>query len=48
MKAMAQGVTLGRVFRGEDVAAFVSYLAGPDSNDMTGQLPLVDGGMLFV
>jgi hypothetical protein len=24
MKAVAQGITLGRVFRGEDVAAFVS------------------------
>lgn len=48
MKAMAQGITLGRVSRGEDVAAFVSYLAGPDSNYMTGQSPLIDGGMLFV
>jgi meso-butanediol dehydrogenase/(S,S)-butanediol dehydrogenase/diacetyl reductase len=48
MKAMAQGIALGRVSRGEDVAAFVSYLAGPDSNYMTGQSPLIDGGMLFV
>jgi meso-butanediol dehydrogenase / (S,S)-butanediol dehydrogenase / diacetyl reductase len=48
MKAMAAGITLGRVSRGEDVAAFVSYLAGPDSNYMTGQSPLIDGGMLFV
>ena len=32
MKAMAAGITLGRVATGEDVAAFVSYLAGPDSN----------------
>ena len=48
MKAMAAGITLGRVSRGEDVAAFVSFLAGPDSNYMTGQSPLIDGGMLFV
>jgi meso-butanediol dehydrogenase/(S,S)-butanediol dehydrogenase/diacetyl reductase len=48
MKAMAAGITIGRVSTGEDVAAFVSYLAGPDSDYMTGQSPLIDGGMLFV
>ena len=48
MKAMAAGITLGRVSTGEDVAAYVSYLAGPDSNYMTGQSALIDGGMLFV
>ena len=48
MKAMAQGITIGRVSTGEDVAGFVSYLAGPDSDYMTGQSPLIDGGMLFV
>jgi len=48
MKAMAAGITLGRVSQGSDVAAFVSYLAGRDSDYMTGQAPLVDGGMLFV
>jgi NAD(P)-dependent dehydrogenase (short-subunit alcohol dehydrogenase family) len=32
---------------GDDVAAFVSYLAGPDSNYMTGESVLIDGGMLF-
>lgn len=48
MKAMAAGITIGRVSTGEDVAGFVSYLAGPDSNYMTGQSPLIDGGMLFV
>jgi meso-butanediol dehydrogenase/(S,S)-butanediol dehydrogenase/diacetyl reductase len=48
MKAMAAGITLGRVSKGADVAAFVSFLAGPDSDYMTGQSPLIDGGMLFV
>jgi len=48
MKAMAAGITIGRVSTGEDVAGFVSYLAGPDSDYMTGQSPLIDGGMLFV
>jgi meso-butanediol dehydrogenase/(S,S)-butanediol dehydrogenase/diacetyl reductase len=48
MKAMAGGITLGRVSTGADVAAFVAFLAGPDSDYMTGQSPLIDGGMLFV
>ncbi|MGJ9413538.1 SDR family oxidoreductase [Aeromicrobium sp. CF4.19] len=48
MKAMAEGITLGRVSTGEDVAAYVSFLAGQDSNYMTGQAALIDGGMLFV
>jgi meso-butanediol dehydrogenase/(S,S)-butanediol dehydrogenase/diacetyl reductase len=48
MKAMAAGITLGRVSTGDDVAAYVSYLAGPDSDYMTGQSALIDGGMLFV
>lgn len=47
MKAMAQGIALGRVSTGEDVAKFVSFLAGPDSDYMTGQSVLIDGGMLF-
>jgi meso-butanediol dehydrogenase/(S,S)-butanediol dehydrogenase/diacetyl reductase len=44
MKAMAAGIALGRVSTGEDVAKLVSYLAGPDSDYMTGQSVLVDGG----
>ncbi|MET9565103.1 SDR family oxidoreductase [Streptomyces tauricus] len=48
MKAMAAGITLGRVSTGQDVAAYVSFLAGPDSDYMTGQSALIDGGMLFV
>ena len=48
MKAMAAGITLGRVSTPEDVAAYVSFLAGPDSDYMTGQAGLIDGGMLFV
>lgn len=31
----------------EDVAAFVSYLAGPDSDYMTGQSGLIDGGLVY-
>lgn len=42
-----EGITLGRASTPEDVASFVSYLAGPDSDYMTGQTPLIDGGMVF-
>ena len=47
MKAMAAGIALGRVSTGDDVAKLVSYLAGPDSDYMTGQSVLVAGGMVF-
>jgi meso-butanediol dehydrogenase / (S,S)-butanediol dehydrogenase / diacetyl reductase len=40
-------ITLGRVETPEDVAQFVSYLASPDSDYMTGQSVMIDGGVLF-
>lgn len=43
----AKRITLGRLSEPEDVAACVSYLAGPDSDYMTGQSLLIDGGMAF-
>ncbi|SEQ95178.1 meso-butanediol dehydrogenase / (S,S)-butanediol dehydrogenase / diacetyl reductase [Rosenbergiella nectarea] len=43
----AKRITLGRLSEADDVAACVSYLAGPDSNYMTGQSLLIDGGMVF-
>ena len=43
----AKRITLGRLSEAEDVAACVSYLAGPDANYMTGQSLLIDGGMVF-
>ncbi|MGR6964293.1 acetoin reductase [Geodermatophilus sp. URMC 61] len=43
----SQLITLGRVQTPEDVAAFVSYLAGPDSNYMTGQSVMIDGGIVM-
>ncbi|WBU50051.1 (S)-acetoin forming diacetyl reductase [Kosakonia pseudosacchari] len=43
----AKRITLGRLSEPEDVAACVSYLAGPDSDYMTGQSLLIDGGMVF-
>lgn len=40
-------IALGRAETPEDVASFVSYLASPDSDYMTGQAPLIDGGMVY-
>ena len=42
-----EGIALGRAQTPEDVAAFVSYLAGPDSDYMTGQAGLIDGGLVY-
>lgn len=41
------GIALGRAETPDDVAAFVSFLAGPDSDYMTGQAPLIDGGLVY-
>lgn len=40
-------IPLGRVQTPQDVAAYVSYLAGPDSDYMTGQAGLIDGGLVM-
>lgn len=40
-------IALGRAETPEDVASFVSYLAGPDSDYMTGQAPMIDGGIVY-
>ena len=44
-KRYVEGIALGRAETPEDVASFVSYLAGPDSDYMTGQAPMIDGGI---
>ena len=41
------GIALGRAQTPEDVAAFVSHLASPDSDYMTGQAVLIDGGLVY-
>ncbi len=46
-KKYVDGIALGRAQTPEDVAAFVSFLAGPDSDYMTGQAPLIDGGLVY-
>ena len=45
MQTFAKDITLKRLSEPEDVAAAVSFLAGPDSNYITGQTIIVDGGM---
>ena len=39
--------SLGRAETQDDVAAFVSYLAGSDSDYMTEQAPIIDGGIVY-
>lgn len=42
-----KNITLGRLSTGADVANVVSFLAGPDSDYITGQSIIVDGGIVF-
>ena len=41
------GITLERLSEPSEVAGVVSFLSGPDSDYITGQSILVDGGMVF-
>lgn len=43
----AEGILLGRTQEPEDVANLVSFLASPDSDYITGQAIITDGGMVF-
>lgn len=47
MNQFAQNIAMKRLSQPEDVAGCVSFLAGPDSDYMTGQSLLIDGGMVF-
>ncbi|KAI6341396.1 hypothetical protein MCOR25_011209 [Pyricularia grisea] len=46
-KTAAGAVALGRTGVAEDVAGLVSFLAGKDSNYITGQTQIVDGGLFL-
>ena len=46
-KKYVEGIALGRAETPDDVAALVSYLAGPDSDYMTRQAPIIDGGLVY-
>jgi meso-butanediol dehydrogenase / (S,S)-butanediol dehydrogenase / diacetyl reductase len=48
LERYASTIPLGRVQTPDDVAAFVSYLASPDSDYMTGQSVMIDGGIVMV
>lgn len=42
-----EGIALGRAQTPDDVAATVSFLAGPDSDYITGQALITDGGLVY-
>jgi 3-oxoacyl-[acyl-carrier protein] reductase len=44
--ALQSQIALGRLGRPEDIAAVVRFLAGPGASYITGQLLVVDGGMV--
>jgi 3-oxoacyl-[acyl-carrier protein] reductase len=46
-EALQSQIALGRLGRTEDVAAVVRFLAGPGASYMTGQVLVVDGGMVI-
>ncbi|CAF1117171.1 unnamed protein product [Adineta steineri] len=47
MKSFAQTAALGRTGVPDDIANIVSFLAGKDSDYMTGQNVIIDGGIAF-
>ncbi|TQO20841.1 meso-butanediol dehydrogenase/(S,S)-butanediol dehydrogenase/diacetyl reductase [Rhodoglobus vestalii] len=47
LKENVEGIALGRIETPDDVARVVSFFAGHDSDYVTGQVLLVDGGMLY-
>lgn len=46
-KYVKEGTALGRVSVPEDVAKLVSFLASSDSDFITGQTQVVDGGIVY-
>jgi 3-oxoacyl-[acyl-carrier protein] reductase len=46
-EALQQQIALGRLGSPEDVAGVVAFLAGPDATYITGQVLVVDGGMVI-
>jgi meso-butanediol dehydrogenase / (S,S)-butanediol dehydrogenase / diacetyl reductase len=48
MREFAQSTLVGRPARPEELAPFLVYLASPESDYMTGQMYMVDGGQVLV
>lgn len=46
-KKYVDGIALGRAETPDDVAALVSFFSGPDSDYVTGQSFLIDGGLVY-
>jgi 3-oxoacyl-[acyl-carrier protein] reductase len=47
LEALHEQIALGRLGSPEDVAGVVAFLAGPDASYMTGQVLVIDGGMVI-
>ena len=47
LNTFAKDIAMKRLSEPEDVANVVAFLAGPDSNYITGQTIIVDGGIQF-
>jgi meso-butanediol dehydrogenase/(S,S)-butanediol dehydrogenase/diacetyl reductase len=48
MRDFSAGILLGRPATPEDIAGTAAFLASSDSDYMTGQIIMIDGGMVFV
>jgi meso-butanediol dehydrogenase/(S,S)-butanediol dehydrogenase/diacetyl reductase len=48
MQDFAQNTLIGRAASPEELAPFLVYLASPESDYMTGQMYMVDGGQILV
>jgi meso-butanediol dehydrogenase/(S,S)-butanediol dehydrogenase/diacetyl reductase len=48
MREFATGTLVGRPASPEEIAPFLVYLASPESDYMTGQMYMVDGGQVLV
>ena len=48
MRDFSAGILLGRPATPEDLAGTAAFLASSDSDYMTGQIIMIDGGMVFV
>lgn len=48
MEEFASGILRGRVARPADITGTTTFLASPDSDYMTGQIVMIDGGMTLV
>jgi meso-butanediol dehydrogenase/(S,S)-butanediol dehydrogenase/diacetyl reductase len=48
MENFASGILRGRVAKPHDITGTTTFLAAPDSDYMTGQIIMIDGGMTLV